>query len=61
MNEPTCPKCGCIIDYWESVEESTDVDYHKILCTGGCQHCGTDYQWWDVYSFSHVEDLEEVE
>ena len=60
MNEPTCPKCGYIIDCWETVDESTDVNTHKILCAGGCSHCGTDYQWWEVYNFSHIEDLEEV-
>lgn len=60
MNEPTCPKCGYIIDCWETVDESTDVDTHKILCAGGCSHCGTDYQWWEVYNFSHIENLEEV-
>ena len=60
MNEPTCPKCGYIIDCWEAVDESIDVGIYKILCVGGCSHCGTDYQWWKVYNFSSIEDLEEV-
>lgn len=60
MNEPTCPKCGYIIDRWETVDESTDVDIHRILCSGGCRQCGTDYQWWEVYVFSDIENLEEV-
>ena len=60
MNEPTCPKCGHIIDCWETVDETTDVDAHRILCAGGCSQCGTDYQWWEVYVFSDIENLEEV-
>ena len=60
MNEPTCPKCGHTIDCWETVDDSTDFNTYKVLCAGGCSNCGTDYQWWDVYKFSHSENLEEV-
>lgn len=60
MNEPTCPKCGYIIDWWETVDESIDVDTYKILCAGDCPKCGTNYDWWKVYKFSHIEELEEV-
>lgn len=60
MNEPTCPKCGYIIDCWEAVDDFTDEDTHEILCAGGCSRCGADYQWWEVYKFSHIERLEEV-
>lgn len=60
MNEPTCPKCGHTIDCWETVDDSTDFNEYKVLCAGGCPQCGTDYQWWEVYKFSRLEDLEEV-
>ena len=60
MNELTCPKCGHTIDFWETVDEYTDDDTHEILCAGVCSHCGTDYQWREVYKFSHNENLEEV-
>lgn len=59
MNEPTCPHCGYPIDCWETVDESTDVDTHKVLCAGSCPHCEIEYQWWEVYTFSCIENLEE--
>ena len=59
MNEPTCPKCGNIIKYWETVDEFTEVYTHNIFCIGVCPHCKTNYQWWEIYKFSHIEDLEE--
>lgn len=57
---PICPKCGNIIDYDETVDESTNDETHEILCVGGCSRCGANYQWWEVYKFSHIEGLEEV-
>lgn len=60
MNEPTCPKCGYIIDYFESVDEVTNTDTHEFLCVGSCPRCEADYRWWEVYKFSHIEGLEEV-
>ena len=60
MKEPNCPKCGYTIDCWETVNDSSDFDTYQLLCAGGCSHCGTDYQWWEVYKFSHNENLEEV-
>ena len=60
MKEPTCPKCGHTIDYWEAVDDSTDFDIYQVLCTGSCPQCETDYRWWEVYKFSHIEDLEEI-
>lgn len=60
MKEPTCPKCRHTIDCWETVDDSLDFGNYQILCTGSCPNCETDYRWWEVYKFSHIEDLEEV-
>lgn len=61
MNEPICSKCGHSIDYFESVDEATNIDVHEILCVGTCPRCEANYQWWEVYKFSHIEALEEIE
>lgn len=61
MKEPLCPKCDYPIDCLETVDDSTDVDTYKILCAGECIRCRTNYQWWEVYNFSHTENLEEIE
>ena len=60
MNEPICPKCGHHVNWWETVDESSDAYSYKIMCAGSCSHCGTNYDWWTVYKFSHIEELEEV-
>lgn len=60
MEELICPKCRHLIDFKETIDEYTDDDIHEILCSGGCPHCGIDYQWREIYKFSHIEKLEEV-
>ena len=60
MNEPTCPKCEYPIDFWATEDECTNYDTHEILCIGSCPHCETRYQWWEIYKFSYIENLEEV-
>lgn len=59
MKELICPKCGHTIEWWDTVDDSSDVDTHELLCIGGCPHCETEYRWWEIYKFSHIVNLEE--
>lgn len=60
MNEPTCPICGDSIEYIDTFDTYIDTNDFEALCVGECPTCGREYQWKDVYKFSHVKDLKEV-
>lgn len=59
MNEPICPHCGSDIEHVETVYSYTDEGSTEYLCVGSCPTCGREYQWREVYTFSHVKDIEE--
>ena len=59
MNEPVCPNCGGLIDILENVDDSFDTNSCEILVAGICFSCGREYQWREVYTFSHIKDLKE--
>ena len=54
-----CPHCGRELDnkhcYDTEFEDSVYYDY----CVGNCLPCHKNYSWTEVFSFSHVKDLEE--
>lgn len=54
-----CPKCGHEINYLELIDDFIE-DSYNALYRGICHHCKTEYRWWEIYKFSHVDNLEEV-
>jgi endogenous inhibitor of DNA gyrase (YacG/DUF329 family) len=59
MNEPICPACGDTLESFKTIDSYRDEDSAKYLCLGYCPTCGKEYQWREVYFFSHIKDLEE--
>ena len=63
MGEPKCPHCNVVLvdaDNYPDVEME-DVT-NLLLCRyGECPQCKKIYSWVDVYTYSHWEDLMEVE
>lgn len=60
MTEPICPHCGNTIDICDNVDENFNSSSCEILVSGVCFSCGREYQWREVYNFSHIEALEEI-
>lgn len=58
--EPICPHCGSAIDICDNVDENFNISSCEILVSGVCFSCGREYQWREVYNFSHIKDLEEI-
>lgn len=60
MTEPICPHCGDTISICENVDENFEINSCEVLVSGVCFSCGQEYQWWEVYNFSHIKGLEEI-
>ena len=59
MHEPVCPLCKVDIRRIETYDSYIDEEVTEFLCIGVCPTCGKEYQWLEVYEFSHIKDLEE--
>ena len=59
MNEPICPVCGSDIERIDTIDSYEDVNSTEYFCVGECPTCGKGSQWREVYTFSHIKDLEE--
>ena len=59
MHEPVCPLCKVDIECIDTIDSYEDISTVKYLCIGQCPVCGKEYQWLEVYEFSHIKDLEE--
>lgn len=59
MYEPVCPLCKIDIERIDTIDSYEDISAVEYLCIGQCPSCGKEYQWREVYEFSHIKGLEE--
>lgn len=59
MFDPTCSKCGTVIEKRIEVDVSMRFSRIQLECEGTCPKCGTGFTWYEVFKFSHIEDIEE--
>lgn len=60
MKEPICPICGDDIECIDTVDISEDTNCVESFCVGECPTCKKEYQWYEVYTFSHIKGLKET-
>lgn len=57
-----CPNCGCsdlrAVDTLDT--EFFNDAYHDVV-EGTCPDCGKSWQWVEVFTFDHYENIEEIE
>lgn len=55
-----CPYCGCELTGDETYETSIDISIAMEYVAGHCDNCGREFQWENIYNYSHVSCLREV-
>ena len=60
MINAICPNCGNELIEDESYDFFIDISECQEYVVGHCENCGKKYQWINVFSLSHVENIEEV-
>ena len=56
-----CPNCGTYIGEAECIDSELDTNCYSNYMRGRCSNCGRTYNWIDVYVFSHIEHIREVQ
>lgn len=56
-----CPNCNTYIGKAECVDSELDINCYSNYMHGRCSNCGRIYSWIDVYVFSHIEHIREVQ
>lgn len=59
MINAICPICGNELIGDESYDISIDLSECREYVAGHCENCEKDYQWINIFTFSHVEDIKE--
>lgn len=60
MITPICPNCGHELIEDESYDFFIDISECQEYVVGYCEKCRKKYRWINIFSFSHVENIEEV-
>lgn len=60
MITPICPNCGHELIEDGSYDFFIDISECQEYVVGYCENCGKKYQWINIFSFSRVENIEEV-
>ena len=60
MINAICPNCGHVLIEDDSYDISIDPSECREYAVGHCEHCEKEYQWINIFTFSHVENIEEV-
>ena len=55
---PECLVCGTELDFDDTIDEYADDTTVRMKELGHCPKCGKHHKWFDVYKYSHFEDLE---
>lgn len=61
MTNAICPNCGHELFGDESYDTSIELSECREFVAGHCENCGKKYQWQNVFVFSCVEEIEEVD
>lgn len=60
MFSAICPNCGNELIENEGYEIFIDISECQEYVTGYCENCRKKYRWVNIFSFSRVENIEEV-
>ena len=44
----------------DTFDYSVDISAFSEYVVGHCENCNKEYRWINIFTFSHVEDIEEV-
>ena len=58
-----CPHCHTYISEAQFIESefNEDTNWYEDHMHGRCSNCGRTYNWVEVYVFSHIEHIKEVQ
>ena len=57
---PKCPYCNVELEYEERMTSQNYGNYYSERWTGYCPQCQKNFNWDEVYNFSHCDNLEEI-
>ena len=60
MINAICPNCGHELIGDDTYDYSVDISAFSEYVVGHCENCNKEYRWVNIFTFSHVEDIEEV-
>lgn len=60
MKFAECPYCKEELEIDESYDLSIEDNYVINRVAGHCPNCDKEYQWEEIYQYSHFSNLEEV-
>lgn len=60
MTNAICPNCGNELTKYEGYEIVIGISEHQEYAVGYCENCRKEYRWVNIFSLSHVENIEEV-
>lgn len=57
----TCPNCKNEVEIVDTVDTECFGNFYYDIVEGVCHTCGKLWRWTEVFSFDHVENIEEIE
>lgn len=58
---PKCPYCGEELEYEEQIEAYHEDNVFSEKWRGYCDHCQIGFTWWENYTLTSIEDIEQEE
>lgn len=58
---PKCPHCGKELDYDEQLETYYEGNSTSAKWRGGCSHCQIIFTWWENFTLTSIEGMEQEE
>lgn len=52
-----CMICGTEMENFEGVDSEYFLGNHCEKIVAYCPHCKKWYSWWEIFTFSHVEEF----
>lgn len=56
-----CPNCGNEIYAIDTLDSDCYGDAYYDVVEGTCSDCGLSWQWKEVFTFDHVEDIRQID
>lgn len=56
---PVCPICSTELEYDEQEETYYEGDSFSTKWRGGCPTCNRNFTWWENYTLTSIEDIQE--
>ena len=55
-----CPNCGNEIYAIDTCDSDCGDNSYYDLVEGTCSNCGKSWRWIEVFTFDHIEQVEEI-